>query len=107
LPPTTWYFLFDAYAFPDTRGGRISRQCVAQLVGEAAAVASGQLTDRGLPPQPRTTPHTLRRTYISIAPLANRFDRHHHRPHSRLNRTAADVARTWDDALGGPQIQVA
>ena len=27
-----------------------------------------------MPPLPRTTPHTLRRTYISIALLANRFD---------------------------------
>jgi hypothetical protein len=29
---------------------------------------------RGLPPLPHTTPQTLRRTYISIALLANRFD---------------------------------
>src|SRR3954465_12403438 len=29
---------------------------------------------RGLPPLPRTTPHSLRRTYISIALLANNFD---------------------------------
>ena len=29
---------------------------------------------RGLPPLPNTTPHTLRRTYISIALLANSFD---------------------------------
>ena len=29
---------------------------------------------RGLPPLPNTTPHTLRRTYISIALLANGFD---------------------------------
>ena len=27
-----------------------------------------------LPPLPKTTPHSLRRTYISIALLANRFD---------------------------------
>jgi integrase len=32
------------------------------------------LTARGLPPLPNTTPHTLRRTYISIALLANNFD---------------------------------
>jgi DNA-directed RNA polymerase specialized sigma24 family protein len=30
--------------------------------------------DTGLPPLPRTTPHRLRRTYISIALLANNFD---------------------------------
>jgi hypothetical protein len=29
---------------------------------------------KGLPPLPSTTPHTLRRTYISIALLANNFD---------------------------------
>lgn len=29
---------------------------------------------QGLPPLPRTTPHTLRRTYISIALRANKFD---------------------------------
>ncbi len=29
---------------------------------------------RGLPPLPHTTPHTLRRTYISIALVANNFD---------------------------------
>nr|MBA2637886.1 tyrosine-type recombinase/integrase [Solirubrobacterales bacterium] len=34
----------------------------------------GQLTERGLPPLPHVTPHTLRRTYISIALLANNFD---------------------------------
>jgi hypothetical protein len=32
------------------------------------------LAARGLPPLPSTTPHTLRRTYISIALLANNFD---------------------------------
>lgn len=29
---------------------------------------------RGLPPLPHVTPHTLRRTHISIALLANNFD---------------------------------
>ena len=64
----------DAYAFPNTRGGRVARQRVAQVVGEAAARASERVSQRGLPPLPHTTPHTLRRTYISIALLANRFD---------------------------------
>jgi integrase len=64
----------DAYAFPNTRGGRIARQRVGRIVGEAAARASERVSHRGLPPLPRTTPHTLRRTYISIALLANRFD---------------------------------
>ncbi len=43
-------------------------------MGEAAVRASQRVSDRGLPPLPHTTPHTLRRTYISIALLANRFD---------------------------------
>jgi integrase len=64
----------EAYAFPNVRGGRISRQRVARIVGEAAALASVRVSERGLPPLPRTTPHTLRRTYISIALLANNFD---------------------------------
>ena len=37
-------------------------------------MASARVAERGLPPLPRTTPHTLRRTYISIALLANNFD---------------------------------
>src|SRR3712207_7101648 len=32
------------------------------------------LAERGLPPLPHITPHSLRRTYISIALLANNFD---------------------------------
>jgi integrase len=62
----------DAYAFPNTKGRRLSRQRVAEIVGDAAQRASEKLTARGLPPLPHTTPHTLRRTYISIALLANR-----------------------------------
>ncbi len=50
------------------------RQRVARIVGEAATRASERVSQRGLPPLPHTTPHTLRRTYISIALLANRFD---------------------------------
>jgi hypothetical protein len=58
----------------DARGGRISRQRVAKIVREAATLATERRSARGLPPPPRTTPHSLRRTYISIALLANRFD---------------------------------
>jgi integrase len=64
----------DAYLFPNVRGGRISRQRVGEIVREAATRATQRLVDRGLPPLPNTTPHSLRRTYISIALLANRFD---------------------------------
>ena len=64
----------DAYLFPNMRGGRMSRQRAAELVREASDLASKRLASRGLPPMPNTTPHSLRRTYISIALLANNFD---------------------------------
>lgn len=35
---------------------------------------TGGLTAKGLPPLPATSPHSLRRTYISIALLANNFE---------------------------------
>jgi integrase len=44
------------------------------VLAKASARASEQQLARGLPPLPNTTPHTLRRTYISIALLANSFD---------------------------------
>jgi integrase len=62
------------FVVQNTRGGRISRQRVAEIIREAAAAASERRAASGLPPLPRTTPHSLRRTYISIALLANRFD---------------------------------
>jgi len=47
---------------------------VNSIVREAAESASARLAARGLPAPPNTTPHTLRRTYISVALLANGFD---------------------------------
>jgi site-specific recombinase XerD len=64
----------DDFAFPNLRGGRISRQRVGKVLREAAQLASERLQEQGRPPLPTTTPHTLRRTYISIALLANGFD---------------------------------
>jgi integrase len=64
----------DAYLFPNRRGRRMTRQRAGEIVGEAAALASTHLAVRELPALPNTSPHTLRRTYISIALLANRFD---------------------------------
>jgi integrase len=64
----------DAYLFPNVRGGRMSRQRVAEIVHDAAVLATERLVERGLPPLPNTTPRSLRRTYISIALLANGFD---------------------------------
>jgi integrase len=64
----------DDYVVQNLRGGRISRQRVAEIIREAAALASQTREQQGLPSLPRTTPHTLRRTYISIALPANKFD---------------------------------
>jgi integrase len=47
---------------------------MGRIVAEAAELASERLVAQGLPPMPHTTPHTLRRTYISIALIANEFD---------------------------------
>jgi integrase len=64
----------DAYLVPNLRGGRLARQRAGEIVGEAAASAREKLLTQGLPPLPHITPHSLRRTYISIALLANNFD---------------------------------
>jgi integrase len=64
----------DDYLVPSARGKRISRQRIGKIVEAAARLASERLEAKGLPPLPNTTPHTLRRTYISIALLANEFD---------------------------------
>jgi integrase len=64
----------EDYLVPNLHGGRLNRQRVGQIVAEAAKLASERLGERGLPPLPNTTPHALRRTYISIALLANNFD---------------------------------
>lgn len=52
----------------------MTRQRACAIVGDAATLASTHLAVRDLPALPNTSPHTLRRTYISIALLANRFD---------------------------------
>jgi hypothetical protein len=56
----------DACAVPNRSGGRMSRQRVARIVGDAARHATSTLTERGLPPLPTVTPHSLRRTSISM-----------------------------------------
>ena len=64
----------DAYLFPNLRGGRMSRQRAARSSARPPSSRPSGSAARGLPALPNTTPHTLRRTYISIALLANRFD---------------------------------
>ena len=52
----------------------MARQRVSRIVNKAARLATEHLVARGMPPLPVTTPHSLRRTYVSIALLANNFD---------------------------------
>jgi integrase len=56
----------DDHLFPSLRGGRITHQRVGEILREAAGLASERLQEQGRPPLPTTTPHTMRRTYISI-----------------------------------------
>ena len=64
----------QAPLFPNTRGGRMCRQRVGELLGDAANLADQRMQEHGLRPIPHVSPHTMRRTYISIALLANNFD---------------------------------
>jgi Phage integrase family len=64
----------EDYLVPSLHGTRMSYERVERIVRDAAKLATEKLIAKGLPPLPHTTPHTLRRTYISIALLANNFD---------------------------------
>jgi integrase len=64
----------DGYLIPNLHGNRMEYGRVEQIVREAAELASEKLAKKGLPPLPHTTPHTLRRTYISIALIAYEWD---------------------------------
>jgi integrase len=64
----------DAYLIPNLNGGAMNRQRVGTIVRQAAQHATRARTANGLPALPHITPHSLRRTYISIALLANNFD---------------------------------
>ncbi len=44
------------------------------LISPVVELASRRLVKRGLPPLPHITPHSLRRTYVSIMLLATNFD---------------------------------
>jgi integrase len=45
-----------------------------RILEPAVNLANERLTERGLPPLPHVTPHTLRRIYVSIMLLATNFD---------------------------------
>jgi integrase len=64
----------EAYLFQNERGNRMDRSRVGEIVREAAELASQKMQQRGLPPLAHITPHSLRRTYISILLLASEFD---------------------------------
>jgi integrase len=64
----------NAYLVPNTTGGRMDRGRVAKILAEARKQADDRQAKLGLPPLPHVTPHTLRRTYVSIALVANNFD---------------------------------
>jgi integrase len=64
----------EDYVFQNNEGRRMSRQSINKVLTEAAVAASETLCKHDLPALPHTTPHSMRRTYISIALLANNFD---------------------------------
>ncbi len=59
---------------PNVCGGRVSRQRIGEILREAAQAASAKRVAMGLPPLPAVTPHSMRRTYISLALVADNFD---------------------------------
>jgi integrase len=64
----------EDFAVPNLHGGRMSRQRARAIVRDACVLATERREAVGLPPLPPITPHSLRRTYISLALLANSFD---------------------------------
>jgi Phage integrase family len=59
---------------PPTGRQWIAGNVRSRMVAVAASRASERLVSRRLPPLPHVTPHTLRRTYVSIMLLATNFD---------------------------------
>ncbi len=52
----------------------MSRKRIGVIVREAAVLATEKMRELDLPPLAHITPHSLRRTYITIALLANNYD---------------------------------
>lgn len=58
----------DALLVPSPKGGQRSKDTVnKRVLAPALERANRNRVRRSLPPRPRTTPHTLRRTYITLA----------------------------------------
>jgi integrase len=65
----------DVPLFCTRSGKRWSASNVRKrILAPTVKLASDRLIERGLPPLPHVTPHTLRRTYVSIMLLATNFD---------------------------------
>lgn len=65
----------DDYFFSTREGSRWSDHNVrSRIIGAAAKRASSRLVEHDRAPLPHITPHTLRRTYVSIMLLATGFD---------------------------------
>ena len=60
--------------FQNERGGKMTRKAVGKIVREATVLATERMQEMGMPPLPHITPHSFRRTYISILLLASEFD---------------------------------
>lgn len=64
----------SAFLLPNSKGGKITARRVRVLLAAAIARANEHRVRRARPALPLLTPHALRRTYVSIALLANQFD---------------------------------
>jgi integrase len=65
----------DRPFFCTSKGTRWDDGNVRERVLDAGArLASEKLIEHGLPPLPHVTPHTMRRTYVSVMLLATDFD---------------------------------
>lgn len=64
----------EAYLVPSTTGSRMSTRRVRAIVADAVLRANIDREAVGVATLPTITPHALRRTYVSIALLANGFD---------------------------------
>jgi integrase len=64
----------EAFLVPSTKGTRLDTRRLRVFVAAACERANEVRAADGLPPLPAITPHALRRTYVSIALLANGFD---------------------------------
>ena len=65
----------DRPFFCTSKGTRWDEGNVRERVLDAGArLASKKLIQHGLPPLPHVTPHTMRRTYVSVMLLATKFD---------------------------------